>query len=275
MATKNKILVSGCSFITSKPWTEIVWPDADVTNMAKSGASNRWISDSIISTVDLAEKPDFVFILWSGLNKMDLVLPRSTEVLQLAKQWKFYGELDNCVYLFDGGDHLNWYIEKNYNNIKENRWPEVKNFADFWKLDRPIREQCIQQKLFDFLPVDSNNLESLLASVFSLYRLNENTDFINDVSLRAISECCTFLEYHNIPYRFGFAGDFFADYADSFLIKGKIKQSNIHFGRIPWHNYVKLSAYEFGLKHNLIAPDGLHLTDDGILEWAKKLKQHI
>jgi hypothetical protein len=275
MKLMNNILVSGCSFANNTAWTTAIWPNSTVNNVARSGASNNYISDSIINNIDLKNKPDFVFILWSGLNKLDISLPKSSVVKHLVGKWEFFGETKNSYYLFDGGDKINYILEQQYNNIKEPNWPAVKNLLDFWNLDSATRQECMNHKILQEFNINQNDLQDYLYTAFMLYRLYNNSQFFNNVSLSAIANCCTFLEYHQIPYKFSFACDVFANHSDSALLKGKIDKTNLHFSRINWEKYVKLTPYEFGLKHDLISDDGLHLTNLGMTQWATELTRHL
>lgn len=265
----SRILISGCSYTDGRTWPNKIWPTSTIYNLARSGSSNRYISDSIIQSIDLCNKPDFVFILWTGLNKLDLIVPVSPLTTKLANNHKFYGKLNNSFYLFDGGDKYNLVLEQSYNKIKDKSWPPVKNLHDFFCATEDIKIECINNGIFSFKKVDSLNLDHYLQLGFMLMRLYHDNKFFNDISLSAIANCSEFLEYHNIPYRFSFFCDVFSDHSK--LLQGQIDKTNSNFSRICWEKYVKLTPYEFGLKYDLISKDNFHLTDSGMNEWAKKV----
>lgn len=271
----DKILVSGCSYTDGHDWPTHLWPDASVINMAKSGASNQYISDSIMQSIDLDSKPDFVFILWTGLNKLDLVLPVSPMTTALAETHKYYGKINNSYYFFDGGNKYVHELTQCYQQIKDSSWPKVNDLLDFFALTPVIKQECHDAGILPMSHFDLDNLEHYLHSAFVLYRLYHKQDnkFFNDASLTAIANCSTFLEYHNIPYQFGFFADVFGKHAD--LVQGGIDKTNPNFTRIVWDKYVKLTPYEFGLKYDLMSDDGFHLTADGMRQWADQLRQFL
>jgi hypothetical protein len=271
----DKILISGCSYTANAEWPTYLWPNASMTNMASSGASNRYISDSITQSIDLKNKPDFVFILWSGLNKLDLVLPVSTLTTELAETFRFYGKINNSYYFFDGGDTYHHTVTQCYERIKDNSWPKVNDLLDFFALTPAIRQQCHNANILPISNYDLDNLEHYLEVAFILYRLYHKQDnkFFNDVSLSAIANCSTFLEHHQIPYRFGFCADVFSKH--SAYLQGCIDKTNPNFTRIAWDKYVKLTPYEFGLEYDLMDDDGFHLTTNGMKQWADQIRQFL
>jgi hypothetical protein len=270
-----KILISGCSYTKNKEWPTHLFPSSDISNFAESASSNRYISDSIVHNIDLNDKPDFVFILWTGLNKLDIQLPDSKIIKDLAAQWKYFGHIGNSIYLFDGGNKYDSILENNYKHIKDDSWPDATNLIDFWNLDPIIKQECIDKQLFSFLKFDPDNLMNLIKTSMLLPRFYNNSKFFNDTSQSAIANCCTFLEYHNIPYKFTFVFDVFGEHTNNNRLQGKIDKTNSNFGRISWDKYVKLTPYEFGLKYDLLAEDQFHLTEDGMNRWAIELQRKL
>lgn len=272
---KSKVIVGGCSYTSGLPWPSRLFPSADVLNLARGGSSNRFISDSIVYSIDVENKPDFVFILWTGLNKLDMILPDSPAIEKLAFSNRYYGKVGHSYYVFDGGDKYNSVLVKNYKNIADPTWPVVNNLLDFCDLPVAVVAECYSRNLLPMKQVEFNNLEQYLQTSFFLQRLYNDSKFFNDISLSAVAQCCTFLDYHKIPYQFSFFCDIFSDHADTPLLQGKIDKTNINFSRIPWQKYVKLTPYEYGLKNNFIAKDNFHLTVDGMNQWADEIKQHL
>lgn len=268
----QNILISGSSYIAQFDWPKHIWTNSNITNLSLSGASNKYISDSIINTVDLKNKPDYVFILWTGLNKLDIVLPQSQVTTELAKIHKFVGKINNCYYFFDGGDKVNINVVKSYQAIKDSNWPSITNLVDFFQLDQTLQQECHREEIFAISKFDPTQLQHYLEATFVLQRLYNNSKYFNDCSLSAIANCCTFLDHHKIPYNFGFGLDVFANHADNAFLQGKIDKTNPNFNRISWDRCVKLTPYEFGLKHNLMSYDDFHLTVPGMRQWAEQLK---
>lgn len=268
----DNILLSGCSYTHGYDWPEHLWPRARVTNLARSGASNLYISDSIIDSIDLQNKPDYVFVLWSGLNKLDMILPVSAVTDKLSAGHEFYGKIGQSYYFFDGGNK-HTHLVKNYNQIKDPAWPQISNLADFFMLDQRIINECHAARVMPISGFDLSDLDHYLYAAFALYRLYTDTQFFNDRSLRAIANCVTFLEHHQIPYQFSFCCDVFAKHADSQLLQGRIDKTNKNFSRITWNKYVKLTPYEFGLRHDFLSADEFHLTHQGMNNWADQIRQ--
>jgi len=271
----DKILISGCSYTQHAEWPAYLWPNATITNMASSGSSNQYISDSIIQSIDLNNKPDSVFILWTGLDKLDLVLPVSTLTTTLAKTHRFYRKINNSYYFHDGGNKFHGNLTKCYKQIKDDSWPEVNDLIDFFALTPAIRQECHNANILPISHYDQDDLEHYLQITFMLYRLYHKHDnkFFNDVSLSAIANCGTFLEHHKIPYRFSFCADVFSKHAA--YSQGRIDKTNPNFARIAWDKYIKLTPYEFGLKYDLMDSDDFHLTADGMKQWADQIRQFL
>ena len=271
----DNIIVSGCSYTEGHDWPEHLWPNSTVTNLAKSGASNQYISDSVIQSIDLDNKPDFVFILWTGLNKLDMVLPVSPLTTELATQHKYYGKVGSSYYFFDGGNKYVHELTQCYKQIKDQSWPAINDLLDFFALNDGIKQECHDADILPVSKFNPDNLEHYLHSAFILYRLYHTQDnkFFNDASLKAIANCVTFLEHNQIPYKFGFFADVFGKHAD--LVQGRIDKTNCNFSRIVWDKCVKLTPYEYGLKYDLMNDDGFHLTTAGMKQWADQIKQFL
>lgn len=267
------VLISGCSFTQDSLWPATLFPAAEIKNLARTGSSNGYISDSIINAIDIDNPPDYVFILWTGLNKFDIQLPVSAPTTALAQRWKYVGCVSNTYYFFDGGDKINSTLVESYNTIKDCSWPKVKNLVDFWQLPAAIQQESLDRKLLgDF---DSADLMSRLKQSFVLHRIYNDSKFYNDISLRAIANCCAFLERYGIDYNFDFCFDIFSSHTDGFLFQGMIDKSNPYFGKINWSKYCRLPPYEFALKNNLISQDDFHPSPESMNLWTQQIKRII
>lgn len=73
----KKLLVSGCSFTDGYEWPNLLFPTQEfqIVNLAKSAAGNSYIASSIMYNLDC--RPDFVNILWSGINRIDMRVPNT------------------------------------------------------------------------------------------------------------------------------------------------------------------------------------------------------
>lgn len=72
-----KILASGCSFTAGgrnpgENWVSHISRQHVVKNLAKAGAGNRYISDSI--QIEYQPTYDIVLVMWSGLTRVDMMI---------------------------------------------------------------------------------------------------------------------------------------------------------------------------------------------------------
>ena len=100
-----KILVSGCSFTAGGPnagenWACYIKKKAYVENIGIAGAGNGYINQSTI--VELISRPDFydiVLVMWSGLQRYDVLFSRETyktleygKVVNAGYHWGLVGD---------------------------------------------------------------------------------------------------------------------------------------------------------------------------------------
>jgi hypothetical protein len=196
--------VSGCSFTHGASWVNNLFENSTVINRAQSGAGNRYISDSIVLNIDLKNKPDFVFALFSGINRVDTVLPHSdivkTAVLRGDKGSNILGcnsaVIGSSVYIFSGGSRYNKLINDNYKNINHHDWPPVSSIEDFLNLSSEQKEACINSKLFWW---NTNNIDGMIHIASMLQYLN-NPEYLSDQTYIALEQFQTFLNLHEIDY---------------------------------------------------------------------------
>ena len=101
--------------------------------------------------IDLKNKPDFVFALFSGINRVDTVVPNSdivkTAVIKGDKGGNVLGcnssVIGSSAYIFSGGSRYNKLINDNYKNINHNDWPNVKSIEEFLNLSSEQKQACI------------------------------------------------------------------------------------------------------------------------------------
>lgn len=273
MKNKARALISGDSFVENSEWPQILWPNANVTNLARSGSSNRYIADSIIDATT-KNKFDHVFIIFTGINKLDFMVPSNQTVGIIAKKWKYYGEVGDWFYFFDGGDYANHSIISNYFSIKDPVWPKIENLLDFWSLSTSIKEECISK---DILPYAKNplDLESLIQISLMTQRLSNSYSYYQSMSLRSMASAIDHLERNNINYHFSFWCDPFAKYCDHPPFQGRIDKKHPYISRINWSRYIKLHPFEFALKNDYLCEDGFHATETGLIQYGKELNKII
>lgn len=250
----KKILISGCSYTENASWPSVLFPGDNIVNLGRSAAGNQFIAESILESIYLSSPPDMVFILWSGINRVDVPLPKNDITFQFAKQWKYFGELKYCLMLFSGGDYVNANIENSYNAIADPTWPKVKNLDEFLSLGS-------WNQLF-------RNLENEIQTFVSTQYL-QSPGYLSSKTLKSMDQCLGFLERHNIDYRFGFiANPLDKNNQTQF---GYLEKDYL-YDRINWSKYVTLNPYEFGVRHNYMSDDSFHLTNEGMEHWASEIK---
>lgn len=96
----KRVLVSGCSYTENFSWPQILFPKSTIKNLGKGAAGNAYIAQSIMDSV-LHEKPDFVFVLWSGLSRLDVAFPRS--VGEEFSNLKYNNKINHSHMVFSAG----------------------------------------------------------------------------------------------------------------------------------------------------------------------------
>ena len=96
------VLVSGCSFTACSTWPNILFSGHTVNNVGAGAAGNQYIAQSIIDSVR-KQRPDFVFLLWSGLRRLDISFPKDYFNSEF-KSWQYKGSTSTSCILFSGGD---------------------------------------------------------------------------------------------------------------------------------------------------------------------------
>jgi hypothetical protein len=93
------LLVSGCSFLHNPHLFKIAFSNQSAINLARSGAGNQYIASSVLA--NLTPSVDKVFILWSGLSRVDLPLSTKLNLDFVKEHHKTI--IDNTVWVHSGG----------------------------------------------------------------------------------------------------------------------------------------------------------------------------
>jgi hypothetical protein len=97
------VLVSGCSYTENFLWPQLLFTNSKVINLGKGAAGNSFISQSIMDSV-LQHRPEFVFILWSGLSRLDVTFPKT--VGEEFKNLKYNAGLNHSHVVFSAGSPM-------------------------------------------------------------------------------------------------------------------------------------------------------------------------
>lgn len=265
MTQYKNVTVAGNSFVKNSIWPSTLFPNADICNLGKIAASNRYICDSIVNNIDLMNPPDMVFIVWSTSTRADIVLPNHSMIVDALTD-HYHAELGELCYFFTGGDKYTKVISNNYKNIKDPSWPDVNSIEDYFCLPDWIQQECIDTKVAAF---GKNPIQERIQNYAMLQYLS-GYKHLEDITYTTMTLCHSFLEANKIPYRFVFTADPFEGQHRKKL--GELTKEHRLYRCINWDNHVKLSFYEFGVEHNLLASDKYHLSNDGQTVWAEKIK---
>lgn len=258
----NHIVVSGCSYTEDAVWPKLLFPDSEIANLGKSGAGNRYISESIIRSLDPDDLPNLVFALFSGINRSDVVLPASPGAAALAIDYKYHARVGESIYFFSGGDKYNRQIVDNYNRIKDQNWSKVHCFDDFLELPMHVKQECLDKQIVSWTGWD---VEQMLHCAFVTQYLS-NTNFLQEQTYYAIISLQNCLERYQVPYYFGFVyNPWDRDYQELF---GCLDKKNRLYDRVNWDKFINVFPFETGMEFGLLCDDNIHLTPTGQKVWA-------
>jgi hypothetical protein len=265
----KQLLVSGCSFTEYQNWPSLLhdWKNCNIVNYGVCGAGNVYIANSITQEI-LNNRPDFVFILWSGINRVDFRIP-ATHPFNLATADS--RSLLESAFVISGGTSLvdhHWLTA--YNAIKDVSWPEISTIEQWFELDELIKKECILDKID--LSISSGNLDfhKAILNYFVSQWISNNKKYYSEVSMQHIMMCTNLLEKKKIPYRFSFIYDITKEFNSQFL--GQVSKCDYYY-EIDWSKYIPLTPFEYGLKYDLLQDDNFHVTEDGMNQWALEIKK--
>lgn len=281
---QKRIVISGCSYTEHSIWPKIIWPDAGrITNLARSGAGNTYIADSIIYqrdpgnpdlfSVDPRDPPDFVYIMFSGINRSDTVVPVCDDMQEYANRHGFFSRIDDSIYLFSGGHRgrYNPVFVRNYNNIRDPSWPEISGFSDWINLPDNIKKECVERNLFEYSP---RSLDQLIHGTWNT-RYWPNSTFLETETYRSVIKCLDFLTLHRIKYAFSFFYDVFNREYETVNSYGCLSRKHPLYSRIDWSKMITPFPFDLALRHNHISSDGCHQTQDGQRLYADHVKSQL
>lgn len=261
----TKVLVSGCSFTEGYDWPQYLYENSSVTNLGRSGSSNRFICHSVASAVTKNDY-DEIFILFTGFSKLDVIVPSTSHTKKIAQEWKYYGEVDDMLYIFDGGNRAT--LVANYIQIKDESWPDIVSVDQFFQLPSWIKNECIQHGLISgYNPQD---LQSIIFMTTLLHQLGDRSHNHNVSTLQSMAFLTALLDKKKKNYWFAFALDPFKK-----NIQGKINRKNIYYHEINWSRYIDINPFEFCIKNDTMNTDNGHPSKQGMRVWAKAIQKVI
>lgn len=106
------LLVAGCSFVQNPHLVPLMFGDSvycsrQICNVAQSGAGNHYISQSILENLD--GRIDRVFVLFSGLSRIDVPLPQDLEFE--IENFVHRARLGRSIWFLSGGAAGFWNMD--------------------------------------------------------------------------------------------------------------------------------------------------------------------
>jgi hypothetical protein len=261
-----KVVVSGCSFTEGAAWPEVLFPNDHIINLGRAGAGNTYIAESVLHAVYHEPDVQSVFMVFSGINRTDIMVPNTPGMQQFLEQHKYGATLGSRCYVFSGGDKFSSLILRNYPRIKDPAWPDVQTIDQYLELPANIRKECIEMEIVEWRHRDYYDI------LYHACMLNhlDNPDFLSDRTYLNLIAVFDALERRNIPYHFTFCGDVFDRDFQTFL--GNLDPRSPYYGMIDWRRYISCTPWEHGIETNQLNVDGIHPSLDGQRSWATKLK---
>ena len=226
----KQVLVSGCSYTVGQSWPNKLFPNCKVTNCARAAAGNDFISFSIFDEIRLNGKPDFIFILWSGLRRREAYFPKETK--ELVFKNTLHGTTQNSISVFSGG---------NFFKTKEtvpSYHPAVDKFFKLQYLSNNenfLIEQSTQKILACHSFLESLNIDYRFGFIYNIFSNDFNWAPALGSAVTKSDGYLSFLDwdkYINItPFEYGIKNDF-------------ISADNMHLTQEGMNSWAKeVSAY--------------------------------
>jgi hypothetical protein len=232
------LLLSGCSYVDNYDFPSIafgkpVYHKHRCKITAWSGAGNHYISRSILD--NLTPDVDRVFVLWSGLCRIDLEVPVESS--------------DDFVSYFEGTPvhtvgQTTWFHSGGYDGTWCNwtRTKYKKYIYDYMKSQyRPLNWKYLAQKSLQHVAGCLNTLEAKGIE----YRFG----FIHDI----------FRDYSNTQQSLG----------------GPVSRDEPLLNLINWDKCLSSTPYEYCTERNLLASDNFHPTHEGYTSWWDSVRNEI
>jgi len=266
-----KLLVSGCSYTENQSWPSFLFAPKqyEIVNLGKAAAGNNYIANSIMFNADT--KPNFVYILWSGINRTDFRVPNSSVFAKkIAGNYRSV-VVGNSKYFLSGhavDPDKGWLA--GYNNIKLPEWPEITSLQDWFDLPESIKLECLQHKIHLSSHGGKENMAAFCHQYFLTQHLDIGKEYRSEQTFQNLVNCFNLLEKFNIPYRFSFIYDIWNP--NEYFAHG-LATKNKYYNFIDWSKFINLPPYQYGIKYDLLDQDGYHLTRAGMNQWAGEISK--
>lgn len=266
----NKLMVSGCSYTVNQQWPSLLFPSVTYTvnNLAVGGSGNEYISNSIMYNVD--SSVDFVYVLWSGINRTDMRVPDSGIFRSFQHNYKDT-PLGNSRFLSSGhgvDPDKGWLA--GYNNVKAAEWPDINSLEEWFNLPESIKSECLDHKIHLSSHGGKENTAAFCHQYFVTQHLDINKEYRSEQTFQHLLNCFLLLEKLKIPYRFSFIYDIWNK--NEYYTHGTAVKEKYH-DMVDWSKFINFPPYQYGIKYDLLDSDGYHLTRSGMNTWASEISK--
>jgi hypothetical protein len=261
-----KILVSGASYVAKKEWPNYLLDGGhDIVNLGSFGAGNHYITNSVQYNIK-SHRPDFVFILWSGINRHDLRI-LDHEIFDEIDHAYPFRTVGSSRFLHSG---LAVDVEKGwlrgYQDVKEPDWPDVDSLQQWFDLPSHIKKAALDHRIYLSTQGSLEGVAPWMHQYFLVQNLIYDEVYLSELTWQHMMNCHNLLERHRIPYRFAFIYDIWQPSREY----GQAHKTRYH-DEIDWHKFIELPPFEWGVRHDVLDKDQHHLTPDGMIQWTKEL----
>lgn len=263
-----KLLVSGCSYTENGTWPEhlLDQTNLNVLNLGKGGAGNNYIANSV-QYYALKFKPDFIFILFSGIIRSDFRSPVSS-IYTEHSNYKSTQVGDSLYSLSGGGLDVERGWLAAYNAIKSPDWPNISSMQQWFSLPEHIKTECVQHKIHLSTDGGRPNVMPLINQYFLSQNLIEDRRYHSELTFQHMMNCFNLLDKLSIPYRFSFIYDIWSK-VENYSLGQAVKET--YYNEIDWGKFINHPPLRYGLKNDLMMEDGFHLTATGMNSWAQEI----
>ena len=232
--SNERVLIVGCSYVENLDCVDPLNPNSqlDRTRLVlrgTSGAGNQAIAARTVYECSL-ENFDHVYILWSGINRLDFPIGRELHKVQpIGKhgypKYPYFSELGEMVWYHSGGFRLSG-----------------------------TSDECPKwlQQFYD------NQYKSATPR------------YLTDLSLLSIIQAQTFLDINQIPYSMSFIYDVHNNYRETYIEPGcgQIDTESSLFNLVNWKKFsAKIPPFEYARKNGKLEIDRFHPKFESMHQW--------
>jgi len=230
------LLISGCSYTDNYHFPTIAFGEQvyrQAKNVAWGGAGNHYIASSVLD--NLNQTIDKVFILWSGLSRLDIEFP-----VDVVNDIRPYYE-GSPIHITG---QTAWFHTGGYDGTWCN-WTRT-------KYEKYVYEYIRNQYLpLDFEYLNKQSLKHIVGCLNTLESMNIDYrfGFIYDI-------------FHDYS-------------AHQQSLSGPVDKNEPLLDLINWDKSLSLTPYEFCRENNLLSDDNFHPSSEGYQRWWEIVSENV